>query len=112
MSIFDRDNGIQSITPDKLIKLGFEKITKNTYELRITACNTTFNSWWYAPINISYDIKRGMFRWKESKHVVKNFPKDHFLNKKDRRCFVKDVFDFNLAMSEMTKGTHYSYEAF
>ena len=88
MGIFDIEDNVV-LTPDQLIDMGFERLTKNTWELRTTQSGANNTRWWSTPVTITYDIKRRMFR-------------------KDRkRFFIKDMMDFNVVFEKLVEDTNY-----
>ena len=88
MGVFDIEDNVV-LTSDQLIDMGFERLTKNTWELRTTQSGANNTRWWSIPVIITYDIKRRMFR------------KDH------KRFFIKDAMDFNVVFEKLIDDTNY-----
>ena len=90
MGVFDIEDNVV-LTSDQLIDMGFERLTKNTWELHTTQSGASNTKWWSIPVTITYDIKRRMFR-------------------KDRkRFFIKDMMDFNVVFEKLIEDTNYRY---
>ena len=88
MGVFDIEDNVV-LTSDQLIDMGFERLTKNTWELHTTQSGVNNTRWWSVPVIITYDIKRRMFR-------------------KDRkRFFIKDMMDFNVVFKKLIEDTNY-----
>lgn len=88
MGVFDIEDNVV-LTPDQLIGMGFERLTKNTWVLHTTQSGANNTRWWSIPVAITYDIKRRMFR-------------------KDRkRFFIKDIMDFNVVFEKLVEDTNY-----
>ena len=88
MGVFDIEDNVV-LTPDQLIGMGFERLTKNTWVLHTTQSGANNTRWWSIPVAITYDIKRRMFR-------------------KDRkRFFIKDIMDFNVVFEKLIEDTNY-----
>lgn len=88
MGVFDIEDNVV-LTPDQLIGMGFERLTKNTWVLHTTQSGANNARWWSIPVAITYDIKRRMFR-------------------KDRkRFFIKDMMDFNVVFEKLIEDTNY-----
>lgn len=88
MGAFDIEDNVV-LTSDQLIDMGFERLTKNTWELRTTQSGANNSRWWSIPVTITYDIKRRMFR-------------------KDRKkFFIKDMMDFNVVFKKLIEDTNY-----
>lgn len=88
MGVFDIEDNVV-LTPDQLIGMGFERLTKNTWELHTTQSGANCARWWSKPVTITYDVKRRMFR-------------------KDRkRFFIKDMMDFNVVFEKLVEDTNY-----
>ena len=88
MGVFDIEDNVV-LTSDQLIDMGFERLTKNTWELHTTQSGANNTRWWSTPVTITYDIKRRMFR-------------------KDRkRFFIKDMMDFNVVFEKLIEDTNY-----
>ena len=91
MGIFDIEDPI-IINPKDLEEMGFERITKNTWQLSTISYGSYQTKWWTIPITITYDIKRKMFR------------------RDKRRYFVKDRGDFEIVFTSITADTDYDRE--
>ena len=91
MGIFDIEDPI-IINPKDLEEMGFEKITKNTWQLSTTLCGRCQTSWWVIPVTITYDIKRKMFR------------------RDKKRYFVRDRGDFEMIFTSIVADTDYDRE--
>lgn len=88
MGVFDIEDNVV-LTPEQLISMGFERLTKNTWELHTSLSGANNTRWWSIPVTITYDIKRKMFR-------------------KDRkRFFIKDMMDFNVVFEKLIEDTNY-----
>ena len=88
MGIFDVEDPI-IINHDDLKKMGFERITKNTWQLSTTSFGSYQTKWWAIPVTITYDIKRKMFR------------------RDKKRYFVKDRGDFEIVFTSIVADTDY-----
>ena len=91
MGIFDIEDPI-IINYEDLKKMGFERITKNTWQLNVSMLGNNHTKWWLLPVTITYDIKRKMFR------------------RDKKRYFVKDRGDFEIAFTSITADTDYEKE--
>ena len=92
MGIFDIESGVNGIF---LEKIGFERITKNTWRLNTSSRGANDTRWWSLPVTIDYDVKRKMFR--------KDFK---------QRYFVEDHMDFDIMFKRLISGTMYEYYSF
>ena len=88
MGVFDIEDNVV-LTPDQLIEMRFEKLTKNTWVLHTTQSGANKARWWSIPVTITYDIKRRMFR------------------KDGKRFFIKDMMDFNVVFEKLIEDTNY-----
>lgn len=88
MGIFDVEDPIV-INNNDLVEMGFERVTKNTWQLSTTLCGHHQTSWWAIPVTITYDIKRKMFR------------------RDKKRYFVKDRGDFEMIFTSIVADTDY-----
>ena len=88
MGIFDVEDPI-IINYEDLKKMGFERITKNTWQLNVSMLGNNHTKWWFLPVTITYDIKRKMFR------------------RDKKRYFVKDRGDFEIVFTSITVDTDY-----
>ena len=91
MGIFDIEDPI-IINYEDLKKMGFERITKNTWQLNVSMLGNNHTKWWLLPVTITYDIKRKMFR------------------RDKKRYFVKDRGDFEIVFTSITTDTDYDRE--
>lgn len=91
MGIFDIEDPI-IINHEGLKKIGFERITKNTWQLNTSMSGNNHTKWWFLPVTITYDIKRKMFR------------------RDKKRYFVKDRGDFEIVFTSITADTNYDRE--
>lgn len=89
MGVFDIEDNVV-LTPDQLIEMRFERLTKNTWVLHTTQSGANNARWWSIPVTITYDIKRRMFR------------------KDGKRFFIKDIMDFNVVFEKLIEDTNYS----
>ena len=88
MGIFDVEDPI-IINHEDLKKMGFERITKNTWQLNVSMIGNNHTKWWFLPVTITYDIKRKMFR------------------RDKKRYFVKDRGDFEMIFTSIVADTDY-----
>lgn len=88
MGIFDVEDPI-IINHEDLEEMGFERITKNTWQLSTTLHGSNHTRWWVLPVTITYDTKRKMFR------------------RDKKRYFVKDRGDFEMVFTSIVADTNY-----
>ena len=88
MGVFDIEDDIV-LTSDQLIDMGFERLTKNTWQLNTTLHGSNHTRWWVLPVTITYDTKRKMFR------------------RDKKRYFVKDRGDFEMVFTSIVADTNY-----
>jgi hypothetical protein len=89
MGVFDIEDNVV-LTPKQLIGMGFERLTKNTWELHTTQSGANNMKWWSMPVTITYDTKRKMFR------------------RDKKRYFVKDRGDFEMVFTSIVADTNYN----
>jgi hypothetical protein len=89
MGVFDIEDDIV-LTSDQLIDMGFERLTKNTWQLNTTLHGSNHTRWWVLPVTITYDTKRKMFR------------------RDKKRYFVKDRGDFEMVFTSIVADTNYN----
>ena len=89
MGVFDIEDNVV-LTPDQLIGMGVERLTKNTWQLSTTLHGSNHTRWWVLPVTITYDTKRKMFR------------------RDKKRYFVKDRGDFEMVFTSIVADTNYN----
>ena len=89
MGVFDIEDPI-IINREDLEEMGFERLTKNTWQLNTTLYGSNHTRWWALPVTITYDTKRKMFR------------------RDKKRYFVKDRGDFEMVFTGIVADTNYN----
>lgn len=89
MGVFDIEDPI-IINHEDLEGMGFERLTKNTWQLNTTLHGSNHTRWWVLPVTITYDTKRKMFR------------------RDKKRYFVKDRGDFEMVFTSIVADTNYN----